>query len=163
MSTVREKIEALLKSHEISWRTMEHEYADTAEKAAQHRGTKLEHGGKSLVLKLGKGNDFAIFVVSGARRTDNKAIRKHLGVHRLRFATKEELMGLTGLKPGCIPPFGKPVFNLPLYVDTNTLMKSHIAFSLGSHTLSAEMDTTDYLIAARPTGVFPFSKAQSQS
>ncbi|MFT6378090.1 MAG: prolyl-tRNA editing enzyme YbaK/EbsC (Cys-tRNA(Pro) deacylase), partial [bacterium] len=114
-----------------------HSLSRTAEEAALVRGTALGIGGKSLVMKLGKKKDFAVFVVSGARRLDNWKVRQAVGVNKLRFATVEELFALTGLRPGCVPPFGRPVFDLPLYVDAVTAEQLRIAFTLADHRKSA--------------------------
>ena len=76
---------------------------------------------------------------------------------RIRFATKEELHELTGLVPGCVPPFGEPILHLELYVDHSVLQNEKIAFNAASLTDSIIMQTEDYLKIARPTGVFDFS------
>lgn len=134
---------------------MDHAYADTADSVAEARGTPVDMGGKSLVFKLPDG--FALFVLSGARRIDSKAIRGRFG-GKLRFATREELHALTGLVPGCVPPFGRPLFELALYVDQATADRDVIAFSAASHTRSAQMATADYLAIAKPSAVFSFSR-----
>jgi len=98
-----------------------------------------------------------MFVVSAARRTDAKAIRAFLGARRLRFATPDELLNVTGLTPGCVPPFGRPIFDVPLYVDESIVQNRQIAFSAGDHEVSIIMDTRDYLTVAKPDAVFRFS------
>lgn len=147
---------ALLEASGRPFRVVEHAYAHSADEVAALRGTPLAIGGKSLVFKLQTG--FALFVLSGARRTDNRLLRLHLGIQRLRFARPEELSALTELSPGCIPPFGRPLFDLPLYVDTATARQPQIAFSLASHTRSVCMATADYLAIAQPTDIYPFAK-----
>ena len=159
--SVEEALLAHLRHQNTAFEILEHAHAQTSGEVALARGTPLQWGGKSLVLKLGKTMSFAIFALSGARKTNNRAIRKHLGVQRLRFATPDELLTLTGLTPGCVPPFGRPVFDLPLYVDTASANQPRIAFSLGSHTRSALMATPAYLQAARPQDVFSFSQDES--
>ena len=68
-------------------------------------------------------------------------------------------MELTGLVPGCIPPFGRPILPLDLYVDTSILANDRIAFNAGSLTDSIVMDRASYIEIARPTEIFQFSKA----
>ena len=155
--SVRERIEAHLRACGSGYQILEHDYADTSETVAAARGTPLHWGGKSLVFKLGKRADFAVFAISGNRSVISKAIRRQLGVSRLRFANPDELLDLTGLKPGCVPPFGQPIFELPLYVDAHIPTQEDIAFSVGSHTASATMKTAAYLAAARPVAIFDFS------
>jgi hypothetical protein len=42
-------------------------------------------------------------------KADSAAIRNELGVRKTRFANREELWELTGLVPGSVPPFGRPI------------------------------------------------------
>lgn len=121
----------------------------------------LAIGGKSLLFKIGKRPDFRLLVLSAARRTDNRLIRKHFGVQKLRFARTEELLEHTGLRPGCVPPFGRPIFDLPLYVDQELADKAEIAFTPADHRISVRMAMADYLAVAAPVDVFAFSRPQS--
>ena len=148
------RIEALLTG--VPHQRIEHDPISSSEDAARLRGTPLAIGGKSLVMKVG--GLFAVFVISAARRSQGRLIRRHFGASRLRFATHEELLSLTGLTPGCVPPFGPPVFELPLYVEQSIIDNERIAFSAGSHTISMVMTVPDYLAIARPTAVFAFSQ-----
>lgn len=120
------------------------------------RGLPQGMGGKSLVMKLER--TFAMVVVGGDRVIDNRKLRRHLGLRRYRFATKQELHDLTGLIPGCVPPFGRPVFELPLYVDAARAALPDLAFSLGSHTRSVRMATAHWLAVAVPTDVFDLTR-----
>lgn len=149
-------LQQLLQDSGKPFELLEHPYAAGALEVAAARCTPLEMGGKSLVFKLQTG--FAMFVLSGGRRTDNRLLRRHLGIQRLRFAHPEELLALTGLVPGCVPPFGRPIFELPLYVDASTAASEEIAFSLASHTQSVRMKTVDWLAIAQPTDVYDFTR-----
>jgi prolyl-tRNA editing enzyme YbaK/EbsC (Cys-tRNA(Pro) deacylase) len=102
---------------------------------------------------------FHLFVLSAARSVDSGAIRKRLNARRSRFATPEELIQLTGLVPGSIPPLGRPVLDLDLYVDEAMLANDRIAFNAGSVPDSIIMGMQDYLTAAKPV-VFPLSRAR---
>jgi len=157
--TVSDRIAALLREQSAPFERIEHAESRTSEEVAAARGTPLAIGGKSLVMKLDAGDDdFGLFVVSAARRTQSRALRRRLGLRRFRFATPAELLSLTGLTPGCVPPFGRPVLDLPLYVDQSIADNDEIAFSVGLHTVSFRMATADYLRAAKPVAVFPFSR-----
>ncbi len=95
------------------------------------------------------GDSFSIFVLSAALKLDSQAVKKRLGVRSLRFATAEELLELTGLVPGSVPPFGEPVLPFPLYVDESIEANERIAFNAGSLTDSLVLGTEDYLRVAR--------------
>lgn len=154
--TVEERIRARLAQEGASFREIEHPAAYDAEQAAAVRGTALSIGGKALVMKLDRVG-FVILGLPADRVVDNRALRHHLRVRRYRFATADELAAVTGLAPGCIPPFGRPVFDLPLYVDPALAGGSEIGFTPGVHTRSFVMATADWLRAARPVEVFPFA------
>ena len=76
---------------------------------------------------------------------------------RARFAAREELMDLTGLVPGCVPPFGPPILEPANCLDEAFLENDRIAFNAGSLTCSIVMPLEPYLELARPE-VFSFSK-----
>ena len=147
---VTQRILELLTASGRPFERVDHALTQTAEQAAAARGTSLRIGGKSLVMKMGKKANFGVFVVSGARRLDNRKVRRVLGVSKLRFATVDELMALTGLRPGCVPPFGSPVFDMPLFLDAATAALPALAFTLADHSKSAVMNMTDYLDVAAP-------------
>lgn len=151
--TVLDRILALL--GEAPHRRLDHPPTFTSEEAAAARGLPQAIGGKSLVMKVG--GAFALFALSGARTLEGRRIQRHFRASRLRFATRDELFALTGLAPGCVPPFGRPIFDLPLYLDAVSAAQPRIAFSPGDHRVSIVMDTADYLARARPAEIFDFS------
>jgi len=130
----------------ITYRRISHEPTRTSEDSARARGEALETGGKALLLKAGE--DFSVFVLSAALKLDSQAVKKRLGVKSLRFATADELMDLTGLVPGSVPPFGEPVLPFPLFVDESIEANDRIAFNAGSLTDSVVLSTVDYLRVA---------------
>ena len=159
--SVQERIQTLFDAHDVHYTILQHDYADTSQSVAHARSTPLHWGGKALVFKLGKTKQFALFVINADRQIQSKQIRQHLGLSRLRFATKEELLTLTALTPGCVPPFGAPIFDLPLYVDSHLVQQETIAFSMGSHTTSVTLSVKEYLEVAQPTGIFDFAEGPS--
>lgn len=148
------RILELLDDAEISYRRISHEPTRTSEDSARARGESLETGGKALLLKAG--DRFAVFVLSAALKLDSHAVKKHLGSRSLRFATADELMEMTGLVPGSVPPFGEPLLPFPLYIDESIEANERIAFNAGSLTDSLVLETADYLRIAGGE-VFRFS------
>ena len=137
------KIYAFLESNSIQFKKVHHEETLTAEESAKVRGEELSIGGNAFLMKVGE--DFILFVISAALRLDSKKIKKHFKTKKIRFATPEELIELTGLKPGSIPPFGRPLFELDIYIDESITKNDKIAFNAGSLTDSITMDVKDYL------------------
>lgn len=162
MTVHLQQIHQLLTSNNIEFKSLHHEVTPTSEDSARVRGEALSTGGKALVLKHGdqESNDsYALFVLSASRKLNTKAIKKELKSKNVRFATSDELATLTGgLVPGAVPPFGRPVVDLDLYVDTSIKENSVIAFNCGSLTDSVIMSVGDYLKVAAPTKILSFSK-----
>ncbi len=88
---------------------------------------------------------------------DNKKLRKILGTRRVRFATAEELLELTGCLPGAVPPFGN-LFGLPVFMDDALTSEEIVYFNCGSHTVSLRMACSD-LITATEAQVKDFHKS----
>ena len=135
--TVLDAILARLDAAGLEYRHLEHEPTRSSEDSARVRGETTRIGGKALVFKADDG--FKLLVISAARRARSSAVRKAFGSSRLRFATLEELDELTGLVPGSVPPFGRPILQLPVYVDQTVLDNDRIAFNAGSLTHSVIM------------------------
>src|SRR5207249_9679638 len=115
--------------------------------AAAARGTPLSSGAKALIIKAGE--PFVLLVLPADRKLDNRKAREVLGVRALRFATREEVEGLTGLQPGSIPPFGS-LFGLPTYCDPALGDNSSINFNAGDHSISVQMNYVDYARVENP-------------
>jgi prolyl-tRNA editing enzyme YbaK/EbsC (Cys-tRNA(Pro) deacylase) len=141
----------------VPFREVHHEPTFTSEESAKARGEELRVGGKALLMRGDA--DFALFVLPADRKVDSGAIRRELGLGKLRFASREELAEHTGLVPGSVPPFGPPILPFPLYVDVAIRANDRIAFNAGSLTDSMILSIADYLRVAQPRKVFAFSVA----
>jgi Ala-tRNA(Pro) deacylase len=152
--TVLERIRELLDSRAVDYRVVEHGPTRTSEESARARGEALRLGGKALMLRVD--GEFHLLVLSAASKLDSRAVKRHLGAKKTRFATQDELLALTGLEPGAVPPFGEPILTLPLHVDEALCANPRIAFNAGSLTTSIVMAMPDYLTVAAPD-VFRFA------
>jgi len=150
-----EKIKDWLKSKSVEFKELHHEPTKSSEESAKARGVDLSTGGKALVLKID--DSFKILVLSASKKLDSNAVRSFFNAKKIRFADKDELLELTGLTPGAIPPFGEPIINLELFVDNSITLNEIIAFNAGSLTDSIIMSVHDYLELTKPT-IFNFSQ-----
>lgn len=150
------RIRDMLTTAGVTFREVHHEATPTSEDSAKARGEELSTGGKALLMKVGIA--FHLFVLPANLRADSSAIRKRLGAKKMRFASADELLELTGLVPGSVPPFGRPILPFDLYVDQLIRENERIAFNAGSLTDSIIMSASDYLDLAQPTDVFAFGK-----
>jgi Ala-tRNA(Pro) deacylase len=145
--TVFERVDSLLKQQGIAFHVLRHAPVYTSEEAARIRGTPLASGAKSLVCKGEAG--FVMFVVPADRKLDSRAVRRAKGWRKLRFATREEVLDLTGLIPGSIPPFGS-LFGLPTFCDQRLGDSDVINFNAGDHGISVSMRYADYVQVEQP-------------
>jgi Ala-tRNA(Pro) deacylase len=143
------KICLFLNEKNINFKSVQHEATFTSEESAKARGEDLSIGGKAIVMKVD--NDFKLYVLSASKKLSSKCIKDYHKAKNIRFANKEELLQLTGLVPGSVPPFGKPILNFDLFVDESILSNEKIAFNAGSLTNSIVMNVGDYIAAAEPT------------
>ncbi len=137
--TVFEKIIHLLEG--VEYVVKEHAPTPTSADSARERGEALNIGAKALVVKAE--DEFALVVVPANKRLSSSKVRKFLGRRKLRFASKEELLSLTGLVPGAVPPFGS-VLGLRMLVDETLFEEKFMAFNAGDLRKSVKMKTTDY-------------------
>lgn len=145
--SVFSRICELLDGAPAAYQILRHEPVFTSEAAAAIRGTPRASGAKALVCKIDE--RFVLIVLPADRKLASKQAKKELGGKSIRFATKEEVLELTGLTPGSIPPFGS-LFNLPTYCDAALGEQPQINFNAGDHGISVSMTFADYVVAEKP-------------
>jgi Ala-tRNA(Pro) deacylase len=148
MAIVFERLQEWLGQNGVAFTVLRHEPVFTSEQAAAVRGTPLSSGAKALVMKAG--DRFVMLVLPADRKLDSRKAREALSVKALRFATKEEVLELTGLQPGSIPPFGS-LFGLPTYCDPALANNPSINFNAGDHAISVQMPYDEYVKVERLT------------
>jgi len=133
----------------VTFRAIHHAPTFTSEESAKARNEDIRVGGKAIVMKIDSA--FALFVLSASCKVDSAAIKKLFRAKSIRFVSSDELHALTGLEPGCVPPFGRPILPFDLYIDESVTKNKNIAFNAGSLTDSIVMATVDYLRLAQGT------------
>jgi Ala-tRNA(Pro) deacylase len=153
-----QEIRDWLTRENVVFREVHHEPTRTSEESALARGEELRVGGKALLLKVD--GTLRLFILSADRKLDSAAVKQHFDAKKTRFATPEELMQLTGLAPGSVPPFGEPILPFPLYADPSVFENERVAFNAGSLMDSIVMPTADYGRLAKPE-IFRFAAEAS--
>ena len=80
----------------------------TVSDASSAVGAPEEEILKSILLRVNRGEYFALALMSGINRVDTKKIKKIMGVSHVSFANPEECSNWSGFKPGGVPPVGYP-------------------------------------------------------
>ena len=138
---VYDRIKEELQKNGVSFEPYEHAAVKTSEEAAAIRNTPLSEGAKALVLYADKKP--ILVTVSGDRKLDTKEFRKQFGVKDLRMATPEEVIVVTGVEIGAVPPFGH-IFGVSYYMDIALRDGEHVSFNAGSRTKSIRMKENDF-------------------
>jgi len=145
--SVVDRLTEMLERRGVAFQVRRHEPVYTSEEAARVRGTSLASGAKALVCKAD--GQFVMFVMPANRRLASKLVRKNESIRSLRFASRAEVVQLTGLQPGSIPPFGS-LFDLPTWCDKALAEQSVINFNAGDHAVSINMRYADYAAVEQP-------------
>jgi Cys-tRNA(Pro) deacylase len=144
MSFVEQKIKQILSSNQIEFEETEHEAVYTSHKAAQVIGLEAEEAGvKSLILKTKEGA-FILVLNPGNKKVDTKKIAQMEDTKSVYFASPEEVLKVTGIPIGSIPPFGHKA-KLKTYLNEELLDCEYLYFNPGSHTKTIKMPSKDLL------------------
>lgn len=156
--SVFERVQHLLDANSIAYDVLRHEPVYTSEEAAAIRGTPLTSGAKALICKGGE--EVVMFVLPADRKLASRENRRARKWRKLRFLNREEVLELTGLQPGSIPPFGS-LFGLPTLCDERLGENERINFNAGDHSISVSMSFGDYVRAESPEmGMFAASREE---
>jgi len=145
---VRNEIVRLLKHNGFDFKHMVHEETPTSEDSARVRGTSLEEGVKSIILrgKTSKKN-FHVNIPSNMK-LDMKAVAEAVG-EKCEFEAPEVIKERFGLNVGGIPPFGT-LLNLETLFDESIAKHDKAAFNCGTLTESIVMNAKDLVTLVRP-------------
>lgn len=143
-----DKIKSFLNEQGVSFEEKEHAVTLTSEDSARIRGDELSAGAKAILYKVQ--DSFYLFVLAANEKMDTKKIKEYfkekgLKAKKTRFASTDELLEMTGLVPGSVPPFGRPILEFDLFVDPSLLSNETISFNAGSLTNSIKMGLKDYM------------------
>ncbi len=145
--SVFQRVESLLTEHDVDFDVLRHEPVYTSQEAAAVRGTPLSSGAKALICKCD--GRMVMFILPADLKLSGKAVRRAKGWKKVRFANRDEVEEVTGLKPGSIPPFGS-LFDLPTLCDDRLAENPRINFNAGDHSISVSMNWADFLRVERP-------------
>ena len=99
------------------------------EQAAKERGQCPEQVVRSIVFHLSEG-DFLMVLVGGPSQISWSALRRYLGVSRIRMANSEEVLARTGYETGAVSPFAlsQP---MPILVDEHVFREEELSIGSG--------------------------------
>jgi Ala-tRNA(Pro) deacylase len=144
----RQRLERYLREEGVSFDTMTHPLAYTAQEvaAAQHTpGRQL-----AKVVLVDADGELVMLVLPASYRADLAKLKPVLKAKKVRLAREEEFGGtFTDCEVGAMPPFGN-LYGVPVYVDASLTQVGEIVFKVGSHTTSMKMRLADYEKLVKP-------------
>ena len=118
---------------------------DSLEKAASDRGQRPSQVVRTILFRVSE-VEFALALVAGPGQISWKLLRKLLGKSRITMATEEEVLSVTGYRPGTVGPFGllKPVRML---VEAGLLNEEEVSIGSGMRDTAVIIKSVDLLKA----------------
>ncbi len=145
---IRNEILRLLKQGEVDFSHKIHESTITSEESAKVRGTRLEDGVKSLILRGKNSKKNYQFNICSHQKLDMKAVASIVG-EKCEFEAPEVILERFGLVVGSVPPFGH-LLNLDVYLDETIKASEMSAFNCGLVTESIVLKTKDLFAIIQP-------------
>ena len=111
------------------------------EQAASDRNQRPEQIVRSILFQIRPG-EFMMVLVAGREQVDWKRLRQRVGRSRIRMATEEEVLEVTGYRIGTVSPFGlkNPVRVL---IDSSVLREEEISVGSGVRNMAIIMKSAD--------------------
>jgi len=126
----------------IEHRLFLHEGTVTSfEQAARERGQRPAQIVRSLLFQV-KPGEFVMVLMAGPAQVDWKKLRQIVGRSRIRMATEEEVLEVTGYRIGTVSPFG--VKNQArVLIDASVLREEELSIGSGVRNTAIILKSAD--------------------
>jgi Cys-tRNA(Pro) deacylase len=132
---------ALEKLH-IPHRVFKHETPVTSfEQAASDRSQRPEQIVRSILFQI-RPEEFLMVLVAGPAQVDWKKLRQLVKRSRVRMATEEEVLEVTGYRVGTVSPFGLKN-QVKILIDSSVLKEEEISMGSGVRSMAIIMRSKD--------------------
>ncbi len=143
----------------IPFRVFVHERPiSSLEQAAAERGQAPEQVVRSILFRLSK-DDFCLALVAGPQQINWRGLRRHLDQSRLSMATPDEVLRVTGYRPGAVSPFGL-AHPLPVIADPNVFAPEEVSLGSGLPGVAIILKSADLRRALGKVSVLPLIDPQ---
>ncbi|MBM3207275.1 MAG: aspartate--tRNA(Asn) ligase [Chlamydiae bacterium] len=145
---IRNEMIRLLNDRDMVFKHVTHEHTPTSEDSAKARGTNLDEGIKSIILKGKKTKKNYQFNIPSHLKLDMKGVADAIG-EKCEFEEPSAIEERFGLIVGGVPPFGS-LLGLDTYFDNQIKEKQTVAFNCGLPTESIVMKSKDLIELVDP-------------
>lgn len=127
---------------EVQHRVFFHEgHVTSFEQAASERGQRPAQVVRSLLFQI-RPDEFLMVLVAGPDQVDWRKLRQLVGRSRVRMATEDEVLEVTGYRVGTVSPFGmaRPV---KVMIDAGVLKEDEISVGSGVRSTAILINSAD--------------------
>jgi Cys-tRNA(Pro) deacylase len=126
----------------IPHRIFRHEApVDSFEQAASDRNQRAEQVVRSILFQV-RPEEFVMVLMAGREQVNWKSLRKLVGRSRLRMATEDEVLDVTGYRVGTVSPLGMRR-QVRLLIDPSVFREEEISIGSGVRNTALLLKSAD--------------------
>jgi Cys-tRNA(Pro) deacylase len=126
------------------------------EQAASDRGQRPEQVVRSILFQI-RPDEFLMVLMAGPAQIDWKKLRQFVKRSRIRMATEEEVLEMTGYRVGTVSPFGLPR-PLRVLIDSSVLQEEEVSIGSGVRNTAIILKSADLHQALRDAEIVSFAE-----
>lgn len=111
------------------------------EQAAAERSQRPEQIVRSILFQI-RPEEFVMVLVAGREQVDWRKLRQFVGRSRVRMATEEEVLEVTGYRIGTVSPFGLRN-QVRVLIDESVLREEEVSLGSGVRQMAIIMKSAD--------------------
>ena len=111
------------------------------EQAAAERNQRPEQIVRSILFQI-RPEEFVMVLVAGRDQVDWRKFRQLVGRSRVRMATEEEVLQVTGYRVGTVSPFGLKT-QVRVMIDESVLREEEVSIGSGVRQMAIIMKSAD--------------------
>ena len=111
------------------------------EQAAEERKQRPEQIVRSILFQI-RPEEFVMVLVAGREQVDWRKLRQLVGRSRVRMATEEEVLEVTGYRVGTVSPFGLKN-QVKILIDSSVLQEEEVSLGSGARQIAVIMKSAD--------------------
>jgi len=111
------------------------------EQAAADRNQRPEQIVRSILFQV-RSEEFVMVLIAGREQVDWRSLRKFIGRSRVRMATEDEVLEVTGYRIGTVSPFGMRK-QVRVLIDASVLRQEEISIGSGIQNTAIILKSAD--------------------
>jgi len=134
---------------------------DSFEQAASDRNQRPEQVVRSILFQV-RPEEFVMVLMAGREQVDWRSLRKLVGRSRIRMATEDEVLEVTGYRIGTVSPLGMKR-QVRMLIDSSVLREEEISIGSGVSNTAIILKSADLRRALGDAEVISFVKDHSDT